>query len=53
MNELLGYLGMLRNIGWVYLAVLFAVATGLFVFDRGAKQPANREEETIPDRRAA
>ena len=53
MNELLGYLGMVRDAGWLYLVALLAFATGLFLFDRRADATAAESEESSTERRAA
>ncbi len=53
MNEILGYLGMVRDAGWIYLCALLAFAIGLFLFDRRADAPAAEREESSTERRAA
>jgi len=53
MNELLEYLGTIRDAGWVYLCALLAFAIGLFLFDRRAKAPAAEHAEDSTERRAA
>jgi len=52
MYDLFGFLGMARAVAWVYLGILFAVATGLAIFDRSAK-PSERVRAVTPDRKAA
>ena len=54
MNELLIFLGTVRDGGWVVLCALFAIAVGLFLADRPAKAPAASEGvESWPERKAA
>ena len=52
MYDLFGFLGMARAVAWVYLGIVFAVATGLAIFDRSAK-PSERVGAVTPDRKAA
>ncbi len=53
MNELLGFLGTIRDAGWLYLCALLAFSIGLFLFDRRAHAPAAEHEEGSTERRAA
>ena len=53
MNEVLGFLGMMRAAGWVFLCAVFVVAMGLFLFDRRAGAPAAEQAEPSEERRAA
>jgi len=53
MNEVLGFLGMVRDAGWVFLCLVFVAAMGLFLFDRRASAPAVEQAEPSEERRAA
>ena len=53
MNEFLVLLDAVRAGGWGVLIALLVVATGLLLFDRGAKAPAKEVEVAKPLRKAA
>jgi hypothetical protein len=53
MNEILIFLGTVRDSGWLVLCAIFAVAAAFFVLDRPAKQPAIEHTEALPERKAA
>ena len=57
MDALIGFLGTVRDITWVYLGAMFLVATGLFIFDRrrdeAAGKTAAEDTEVWSERRAA
>ena len=43
MDGLLGFLGIARDVAWVYLIAVFLAATGLFFFDRRPKKAASED----------
>jgi hypothetical protein len=53
MNELFEFLGTVRVVAWVYLGAVFALATGLILFDRRKAAPSERAGEVTPERKAA
>ena len=53
MNEFLVLLDAVRAGGWGALIALLVAATGLLLFDRGAKAPAEEVAEAPPLRKAA
>ena len=53
MNEILVLLETVRAGGWGVLIALLVTATGLLLFDRGAKATAGEVEEALPMRKAA
>ena len=53
MNEFLVLLDAVRAVGWAALIAQLVVMTGLLLFDRGAKAPAEEVEEASPLHKAA
>ena len=53
MNEILMFLGTIRDVGMGVLFAVLATAAAFLILDRPAKAPAGEHAEAIPERKAA
>ena len=53
MSALIGFLGIMRVVAWVYLCAMFLAATGLTIFHRPSREAAAEETEPMQEKRAA
>ena len=53
MSGLFAFLGIARDVAWVYMGVMFLVATGLFFYDRGGREVESKDAARPRERKAA
>ncbi len=50
MSDVMGFLGIVREVAWVYLVLMFLAATLLYFHDGRRKDAAPKEKETAQER---